>query len=38
VAVRTRGAGTKQDVMAVGNFVAKIREEVASRALGPGLA
>jgi threonyl-tRNA synthetase len=35
VAVRTRGAGNKQDVMAVEQFSAKVREEIRSRALVP---
>jgi len=34
VAVRRRGAGRKQDVMERGEFVALIREEIESRALG----
>ena len=34
VAVRTRGAGTKQDVMSLDDFLAKCRELIATRALG----
>jgi threonyl-tRNA synthetase len=33
VAVRTRGAGTKQDVMTLDDFIAKCRELIATRAL-----
>ena len=33
VAVRTRGAGNKQDVMPLGDFVASLRERVSTRAL-----
>jgi threonyl-tRNA synthetase len=35
VAVRTRGAGNKQDVMAVEAFVARVAQEAATRALLP---
>jgi threonyl-tRNA synthetase len=35
VAVRTRGAGKKQDVLAVGDFIERVRGEIASRALLP---
>ncbi|MGH7530107.1 MAG: threonine--tRNA ligase [Gemmatimonadales bacterium] len=35
VAVRLRGAGNKQVVMPVGEFVAKLKEEVSSRSLRP---
>ena len=35
VAVRTRGAGTKQEVMPIGDFEAKLVEENATRALAP---
>ncbi len=35
VAVRTRGAGTKQAVMPVDEFVAKLRDEARTRALVP---
>jgi threonyl-tRNA synthetase len=36
VALRTRGAGKKQDVIPVDAFVARIQEEIRTRALGPG--
>lgn len=35
VAVRTRGAGTKQEVVPVESFIDRVRAEVASRALAP---
>jgi threonyl-tRNA synthetase len=35
VAVRSRGAGTKQVVLALDEFVAKLRQEVSSRSLTP---
>ena len=35
VAVRTRGAGKKQDVVAVGEFIERVKGEIASRALAP---
>ncbi len=35
VAVRTRGAGKKQDVVPVEAFIARVRSEIASRALTP---
>jgi threonyl-tRNA synthetase len=35
VAVRTRGAGKKQDVVAINEFIERVRIEIASRALVP---
>jgi threonyl-tRNA synthetase len=35
VAVRTRGAGNKQDVIGVDEFVARVKREVETRALTP---
>jgi threonyl-tRNA synthetase len=35
VALRTRGAGKKQDVMSVAAFVARLTEEILTRALVP---
>jgi threonyl-tRNA synthetase len=35
VAVRTRGAGTKQEVIPLGVFVGRLTSDIASRALGP---
>ncbi len=35
VAVRLRGAGKKQEVLPVAEFVARVREQVATRALAP---
>jgi threonyl-tRNA synthetase len=35
VAVRTRGAGSKQEIMSVGDFVTKVTAEIASRTLVP---
>jgi threonyl-tRNA synthetase len=35
VAVRTRGAGSKQDILPVGEFVERLRADIASRALKP---
>jgi threonyl-tRNA synthetase len=35
VAVRTRGAGKKQDVMPVADFIQRVRGEISSRALAP---
>ena len=35
VAVRTRGAGTKQEVVPVAGFIERVRQEIASRALVP---
>jgi threonyl-tRNA synthetase len=35
VAVRTRGAGKKQDILAVDAFIERVRGEIASRALAP---
>jgi threonyl-tRNA synthetase len=34
VAVRARGAGKKQEIVSVGDFVDRLRVEIASRALG----
>ncbi|MEO5824462.1 MAG: threonine--tRNA ligase [Gemmatimonadales bacterium] len=36
LAVRTRGAGNKQDVVAVDEFVARMVREIRERTLGPG--
>jgi threonyl-tRNA synthetase len=35
IAVRVRGAGKKQEIVSVGDFVARIQSEIATRALGP---
>ncbi|MFN2564779.1 MAG: threonine--tRNA ligase [Gemmatimonadaceae bacterium] len=35
VAVRARGAGKKQEIVSVGDFVERLRSEIATRALGP---
>jgi threonyl-tRNA synthetase len=35
LALRVRGAGKKQEVMAVGEFLARVTEEVRGRALAP---
>jgi threonyl-tRNA synthetase len=35
IAVRVRGAGKKQEIMAVGDFVERLQWEVATRALAP---
>jgi threonyl-tRNA synthetase len=35
VAVRTRGKGSKQDVMGVDAFLARVKEEIVTRALTP---
>ena len=35
VAVRTRGTGKKQDIIPVGEFIARVSSEIASRALNP---
>jgi threonyl-tRNA synthetase len=35
VAVRTRGAGKKQEIVPVGEFIERVRSEIASRALVP---
>ncbi len=35
VAVRVRGAGKKQEVMPVADFIARLREEIRTRALAP---
>jgi len=35
VAVRTRGAGKKQEIMAIGDFEGKLLEENTTRALAP---
>jgi len=35
VAVRTRGAGTKQDIVPVDEFIQRVRQQIASRALVP---
>jgi len=35
VALRIRGAGKKQDVMAVADFVALVQDQIKSRAIAP---
>ena len=35
LAVRARGAGKKQDILPVAEFIERVREEIASRALNP---
>ena len=35
IALRVRGAGKKQDVMTVSDFIARVEEEISSRALKP---
>jgi threonyl-tRNA synthetase len=35
VAVRTRGAGKKQDILPVDTFIERVRGEIATRALTP---
>jgi threonyl-tRNA synthetase len=35
IAVRVRGAGKKQEIVSVGDFVARLQAEIATRALGP---
>jgi threonyl-tRNA synthetase len=35
VAVRVRGAGKKQEIVSVGDFLERLRSEIATRALGP---
>ena len=35
LAVRTRGAGKKQDIVPVAEFIERVRSEIASRALVP---
>src|SRR5919202_2589908 len=35
VAVRIRGAGKKQEIIAVGDFIERLRSEIATRALAP---
>jgi threonyl-tRNA synthetase len=35
VAVRVRGAGKKQEILSVADFVDRLRSEIATRALGP---
>ena len=35
VAVRVRGAGKKQEIMPVDQFVARVKHEIAQRALAP---
>jgi len=35
VAVRTRGAGKKQDIVAVAEFIERVKGEVAARSLTP---
>ncbi len=34
VAIRVRGAGNKQEVVAVGEFLSRVSDEIRSRALG----
>jgi threonyl-tRNA synthetase len=38
VALRVRGAGKKQESFASAAFIARVQEEIASRALTPGFA
>jgi threonyl-tRNA synthetase len=38
IAVRVRGAGKKQEVMSVGDFVERLQSEIATRALAPSAA
>jgi threonyl-tRNA synthetase len=35
IALRVRGAGKKQEIISVGDFVERLRSEIATRALGP---
>jgi threonyl-tRNA synthetase len=35
VAVRTRGAGTKQDIMPIESFMQRLQQEIRTRALKP---
>jgi threonyl-tRNA synthetase len=35
IAVRVRGAGKKQEIVAVGDFIDRLHSEIATRALGP---